>query len=414
MTPLALLAEGILIAFVILGLATFFAWRIARAGGLSETLSLPSRIILTAALLGLIVYSFKQGRTSKASQAIALFTVLLAAVPFVVMWLPQVIETVLSPFFGSMTGGNEQVEPRPMYFRAIGLRKRGDFTGALAAAEAELAQFPQDVEGRLLIADIQSHDLKNPLAAVTQLQEAILTPGLDAGGLSLLLSRVADLQLNQLNNPDAARGAYRRIIDEFPGTEAAKLATQRLAHLPGEAQLLERAERPKLVVTHHETRVGLEDATASAGPTREQAVAQARVLVEHLAQFPDDWESREQLAQLYASALGRPELAEAELEQLIQQPDIPARQVARWLNELAEIQLKTPAGADAAKPTFERIVALFPGTPWAEQAESRLRLLGLDRRGKEATRTLKLGHYEQNIGLKRGDPSIPDPARGAV
>ena len=29
----------------------------------------------------------------------------------------------------------------------------------------------------------------------------------------------------------------------------------------------------------------------------------------------------------------------------------------------------------------------------------------------EWVRTIKLGHYEQNIGLKRGDPSIPDPAK---
>ena len=37
-------------------------------------------------------------------------------------------------------------------------------------------------------------------------------------------------------------------------------------------------------------------------------------------------------------------------------------------------------------------------------------LLGLDAKAKSQPRTIKLGSYEQNIGLKRGDPSIPDPA----
>jgi hypothetical protein len=104
-------------------------------------------------------------------------------------------------------------------------------------------------------------------------------------------------------------------------------------------------------------------------------------------------------------------LATIELEQLIAHPDAQSRHVVRWLNDLADLQLKTAAGVDAAKLTLERIVSLFPDTPSAEQAAARIRLLGLDRRGREAPRTLRLGTYEQNIGLKRGDPGIPDPAK---
>jgi hypothetical protein len=413
MTPLALLGESILIGLGILGLACFFMWRLAKSGGNDgQLLSLPAKLLLTAGLLGTLGYVFYQSRgANRGAAAIALFTVLLVAFPLVIMWLPQAIETLLSPFFGSLTGGNEQVEAKPMYFRAIGLRKRGEYAAATAAAELELARFPDDLEGLLLLADIRSTDQRDPAGALGLLEVALIDPTRAPASVALLLSHIADLQLNKLNQPDAARDSLRRIVAEFPGTDAARLAQQRLAHLPGEQQLLERSARPTLAVPHHPGRLGLEEATPPENSNPAAALQRAGELVRHLADFPDDWERREELAQLYAAALARPDLATAELEQLGQHPAAQPRHLVRWLNELADLQLKTPTGIDAAKLTLERITDRFPGTPWAEQAASRLRLLGLDRRAKESLRTLKLGTYEKNIGLQRGDPTIPDPAR---
>ena len=298
-----------------------------------------------------------------------------------------------------------------MYFRAVGLRKRGEYAAAIAAAEAELARFPDDLDGLLLMADIRSVDLRDPAGALGLLELAVLEPKRAPASVALLLSHIADLQVNKLNNPDAARGSLRQIVAEFPGTDAAVLAQQRLAHLPGEQQLLERFDRPKLIVHHHSRNLGLDDAAAPAKTDQEAALQRAGELVRHLTEFPDDWERREELARLYVDPLGRPELATAEMEQLVQHPDAQSRHIARWLNEMADLQLKAPDGVDAAKLTLERLTTQFPDTPWAEQAAARIRLLGLDRRGKEATRTLRLGTYEQNIGLKRGDPTIPDPAK---
>jgi hypothetical protein len=414
MFPLAFLGESILIALAILGLAFFFMWRMAKGGGHGEgLLSLPAKLLLTAGLLGMLGYLFHQGRgANRGAAVVALFMVLLVAFPLVIMWLPHVIETVLSPFFGSLTGGDEQVETKPMYFRAIGLRKRGEYSDAIATAEAELARFPADLEGLLLIADIQGTDLRDPQGALGRLELAMLEPGRAPGSVALLLSHIADLQVNRLNDPGAAQASLRRIVTEFPGTEAAVLAQQRLAHLPTERQLLERTDRPKFAVPQHTVKVGLQDLAAPGEAGNEAALERASELVRHLTEFPDDWERREELARLYADPLGHLALATAELEQLIGHPDAQPRHVVKWLNELADLQLKTAAGIDAAKVTLERITTQFAGTPWAEQAAARLRLLGLDRRGKEATRTLKLGTYEKNIGLKRGDPTIPDPAKG--
>lgn len=408
------IGEAILIALAILGLAAFFAHRIAKAGGTDGVMSLPSKVLLTAVLLGAIGYTFWRSQGSKGGQVIALFMVLLVAIPLVVMWLPQLVDAVLSPLFGSMTGGNEQVEAKPMYFRAQGLRKRGDFAGAIQQAELELARFPGDLEGVLLIADLTATDLKDPLTALERLEEAAAEPGRSASDRSLILSRIADVQLNSLGKPAVARETLQRILDEFPDTEAANLARQRIAHLPGVQQLADKAERPKLVMKPHDERVGLASDLGTGQLEEDAAMRETQKLTAHLDQFPDDWESREQLARLYMDPLGRLDLATEQLEQLIGQSGTASRHVIRWLNELTDLQLKSADGTGAAKLTLERIVNGFPGTPAAEQAQVRIQHLGLDRRAKEAPKTLKLGNYEKNIGLKRGDPTIPDPSKGST
>lgn len=411
---LAMLLPGILIGLVILGFFVFFAHRMAKAGNTHDLMGLPAKLLVTALLLGLVGYGFYRGHGNKTWQLLALFFVLMAGIPLVVMWLPPFISTVLQPLFGSLTGGSEEVEVKPMYFRAHGLRKRGDYAGAIAMAERELARFPDDLEGQLLIADIRAVDLKDPAVALAGLAEILVQPGRSANDLCLTLDRMADLQLNRLNQPEAAGETLRRIVEGFTDTEAAQLARQRLAHLPGAQQLAEKAERPRLVVTRHEERLGLtEDLGASALPAADGEL-RARELLVHLEQFPDDWESREQLARIYVDPLNRLDLAFDQMERLISQTSAAPKHVVRWLNELADLQLKAADGTGAAKLTLERIVACFPSTPWAEQAEARIRHLAWDRRGKEAPRTLRLGSYEQNIGLKRRDPTIPDPSKGGV
>jgi hypothetical protein len=56
------------------------------------------------------------------------------------------------------------------------------------------------------------------------------------------------------------------------------------------------------------------------------------------------------------------------------------------------------------RPTLEKIIEHFPGMAVAELAQSRLNCLKLEIKGKKETPDVKLGVYEQNIGLKYGSP----------
>ncbi len=83
--------------------------------------------------------------------------------------------------------------------------------------------------------------------------------------------------------------------------------------------------------------------------------------VAHLEQHPNDSHAREKLAVLYGTHYHRLDLAVDQLEQLITQPNHVAKQVAHWLNLMADLQVQEGADEDAVRATLQRIIDLFPG-----------------------------------------------------
>lgn len=412
---LASLLVGLAGGLILLLLTAFLFWRISKAGSVNDAVDWPSKLIITTLLIGGTAWSFHNGKGGgKGEQFMALVMVLISAVPLCALWVPSAIEFLLSPLVGAMTGGNETVELRPFYARAVAYRKRGDYPAAVAEVQAQLVRFPGDPEGMRMLAEIHSDDLKDVAGALAVLSEMIVHPGMDPSAVAQAMSRQAELKLNRQGEVQAARDLYLRIVATFPGTEAAVTASQRLAHLPDPEELASREEMAPIKVVRHEERLGLTDHLGAGRAPEVDSEALTQDYVARIEASPDDWESREKLARLYVEKWNRIDLATDLLEYLIRQPGMAPRQVVRWLNELADLQLKSPDGTGVARLTLERIGILFPASQWQQQAESRIQLLGLDRRAKAAPRTVRLGTYEANIGLKRGDPSIPDPSRSAV
>jgi len=129
----------------------------------------------------------------------------------------------------------------------------------------------------------------------------------------------------------------------------------------------------------------------------------AAVYVKHLEQHPLDTEVREKLAIIYADYYKRLDLATLELNQLVEQPNQPTKRVAHWLN-CWRIYRSGSARITNGAPTLEKIVERFPDLSVAELARTRLARLKLETKGQKETPGVKLGVYEQNIGLKYGSP----------
>jgi len=124
-------------------------------------------------------------------------------------------------------------------------------------------------------------------------------------------------------------------------------------------------------------------------------------LVKHLETHPLDTEAREKLAVIYADHYQRLDLATAQLEEMIQLANQPGRLVVRWLNLIADLQIRSGTDYESIKATLQRIIDLYPNLAAAENARKRIDLLKLELKAKQSSQPVKLGAYEQNLGLKR-------------
>ncbi len=132
-----------------------------------------------------------------------------------------------------------------------------------------------------------------------------------------------------------------------------------------------------------------------------QAVVAIR---EQLAKFPNDFEGVMLLAAIYAEHYQRLDLAESELNQLIEMPNQAGKQVAHCLNLLADLQIQHGADYETARGTLEKMIERFPDLAAGEIARARLGRLKLELKGRKETPGVKLGVYERNLGLKHGSP----------
>jgi len=399
--------RGSLLLLALLGFS-FWGLRSWYRHSKDEPAVLVLKWILTAGLVGGLLAAVRwfHGGLDNGDPSVAMvvFLVVFFGFGFAILWTPNLVSTLLKPLTSALDGGDEPPEPRPFYSVARAKRKRGKYAEALAEVRAQLARFPTDVEGQMLAAEILAEDMNDLPGAEIAIQRLCAQPGHAPLNLAFALNRLADWHLKYAQDRDAARQALERIVELCPNTEMALAAAQRIAHLASTETLLAARQRPPIPVRPGIENLGLvQDQTElqSAAASPEALAAQ---YVEHLRQHPLDAEAREKLALIYADHYQRLDLAADQLEQLIQQPQQPAKQVVRWLNLLADLQIRAGCDFGTVAQTLRRIADLYPGSAAAHNAASRLDLLKLELHAKAGARAVKLGTYEQDLGLKQGLP----------
>ncbi|HMP83421.1 MAG TPA: tetratricopeptide repeat protein [Verrucomicrobiota bacterium] len=397
--------RGTLILMVTLAI---FGWLLFKALKRSED---PPKLlfkwVVTFFVLGAVVF-LSSGPVSPALVPV----VLVAAACITILWGASIGALIAKPFTMIYDGGNEEIEPRPFYSIAEAQRKRGNFTAAIAHIRSQLDKFPTDYQGQMLLAEIQAENMDDLPGAEITIQRLLEQPGHTHRNLADALNRIADWHLKLDRDRDAALVALQEIVNRFPNSEFALRANQRIAHLASADQLLEPSNRQPVHVPQGVKYPGLAASMAHFVPTETDPEKRAAEYVAHLEQFPLDWEAREKLAVIYADHFKRLDFAEDQLNQLIEQPNQPVKDVARWLNLLADLQVRHGAGYDAARDTLARIVERFPNLAAAELARNRMELLKLELKALEKSQPVKMGNYEQNIGLKQDSAGYkPRPIR---
>jgi cbb3-type cytochrome oxidase subunit 3/tetratricopeptide (TPR) repeat protein len=333
------------------------------------------------------------------------FVIVFLGVVMSIMWTPHISEWLFKPLTNLIDGGDEPPEPKPYYSTAQAKRMRREFLEAVVAVREQLAHFPNDMEGVMLLATIQAEDLQDLLAAEMTLNHFCDRPDAPPRQVAAAMDQLADWHIRLAQDFDSARAAFEKIVARFPGTELSLQAAQRIAHLGGtEKRLLASLDRQPMAVPEGIKNVGLLKSSEHLRPAEMDPEQLAAVHVKHLEQHPLDAEVREKLAVIYANHYKRLDLATLELEQLIEQPNQPTKHVAHWLNLLADLQIQLGADYETVRPTLEKIAERFPGLYIAELARTRLDRLKLEMKGQKETPGVKLGVYEQNIGLKYGSP----------
>jgi outer membrane protein assembly factor BamD (BamD/ComL family) len=361
------------------------------------------RWIATAVLVTMLI-GFAATARDEITKIVAIFAAVAVGGMLAILWVPVLVGYVGNKFASLLTGGEEPPEPRPFYSIAEGKRKMGHYTEALAEIHAQLQKFPEDFQGWMMLAEIQAEDLKDFITAQDTIERLLSQPDHAPKNVAFALNRLADWHLKLAKDRDSAAAALRRIIETYPDSEMAQLATQRIAHLTSDEMLQQKTEPRRLALPEREVYIGLRDDFEDLKRSETDPARAASEYVNHLQDHPLDHEIREKLAHLYAEHYQRIDLAVDQLEQLISVPNQPVKDVVHWLNVMADFYLKGSGDLQAARRTLQRIVDSYPKSAWAENALVRMSYLKLELKQREAPHVVKLGTYEQNIGLKGSSP----------
>jgi tetratricopeptide (TPR) repeat protein len=325
--------------------------------------------------------------------------VAVAGLVLAVIWTEDIAGWVGRKFGQLYDGGDLVADPEPFFSIAEARRKQGKPADAVAEVVKQLERFPTSFRGLMLLADIQARDLHDLDAARLIIGRFINQPGHTPKNVAYALTQLADWELALAKDPDAARVAFEEIIARFPESPEAHQAHQRIARLASPEFL--QTERPPIALLRSEERLGLRpDFTGLKTPPPNPNVRIA-ALVSQLERYPQDNQTREELALAYANDLDRVDLAAGQLEQLIAQPHAPAPHIARWLNLLADLQLRERGNPETIRRTIQRIVDWFPDTALAEAAQRRLATLERELRSKNESQAVPLGSpADLRLGLK--------------
>ena len=164
-----------------------------------------------------------------------------------IVWTRSLISWLTGPLQRLFYDDHQEIEPAPLYSQAQALRKRGNYMAALAEVEHQLEQFPNDLTGTLLLAEIHAVDLHHLENAERILEHFMRNTSV--GNSVVALNQMADWRLGLGQDLHGAREALERIRKLCPDTEAAYMASQRLAHLddPERFQELHTLQPPTVV-----------------------------------------------------------------------------------------------------------------------------------------------------------------------
>ncbi len=377
----------------------FVGWRIFLALKEAED---PGRFIsrwaITAVLVGIMVWvGAKMIGKDQAGTIVGMLGVAFCAMILGVMWTPSWCDILLKPLTGIIDGGDEAPESKPLYSSAEAKRGRNMFQEAINDASKQLEKFPNDFRGLMLIASIKAEDL-NDFSEASRLVHFIAdSPNETEAHRVAALQQLADWHLKIERDARAAQRVLEKIPVLFPNSRWSQVAAERIARLESTQEMIDN-ERTTVALPKGQKYVGLRKASVPAPEISSSPLAQQ--YVEQLQKHPLDTQTRENLAMEYANTYQRLDMASAQIEELIALPNQSSKQIVRWLNLLADLQVRFQ-DIPAAQTTLKRIQVLFPNSAASENAMVRMAYMGMEAKKFDKGGTVKMAVAQKDMGLKK-------------
>ncbi len=262
--------------------------------------------------------------------------------------------------------------PRPSYTRAIGRIKRGHYAEAEEEVIRQLEEKADDYDGWMMLAELYAERFDQLNEAEQTVRELCDQPGWSPFDIARAFTRLAQWQIDQGNNPAAARAALSEILRRCPGTPFARTAEHRLRQLPvDEADLAERRQ-PRMIRLNA---LCEEDGGVTSEVGRLAAQIEAGTLRKRLEGNPTDGSTRLRLARLLAERLGQIEAARIQLRLLRESPEAAPGRHAEALAAEASWELRLLHRETPARHLLSRLLRDHPGTPQAWAARRQLEIL---------------------------------------
>jgi len=172
------------------------------------------------------------------------FGVALARGAPIVLTLMIAVPLSLVSYFGTMritraagdamtffTAGGSSTPYEEQFSREQALVMQRDYAGALALYEQRILDAPGEHRARIAAAELYMTHGNNPKRAAELFREVQRSPTAATGHNIYVSNKLADLYLGPLHEPRRALVEFRRLIEQYPGSTAAKHARMALANL---------------------------------------------------------------------------------------------------------------------------------------------------------------------------------------
>lgn len=176
------------------------------------------------------------GVTANAGPALFLVaSVTCAGVILSFLWTPHIGELFAGPLGDLFDGGNQPPERRPAYSIAQSKRRQNKPLEAIVAIREQLAQFPNDFQGVMLLATIQAEDMDDLPGAEITLRRFCDAPGVPEEQASKALRQLAEWHFDKGSDDDTVLEIMEDLITRFSDTKISRKVAERLGRTKAEA-----------------------------------------------------------------------------------------------------------------------------------------------------------------------------------